>query len=379
MAQMNYLNLADTYGRGVAEKEAESFNALKVDALKSEQKRAQQQFSADQQRANTEMLLAGIQNIKRNPQAVSQVASQLAQAGVLDKSQVPQLLQGFQANPQAAMQELDKMEAGLMTALGQSPAAAPADPNSIREYKYAVEQGFTGTFADWKDNNKGGVTVNQFPAPQAGYRYNLDDQGRPVSMSPMPGGPVEREELAAKEKETRRREQETRAADLMVDEIDRAFERISPSREGVPATGKPGALMAAAPSFIKAGSNRAQLESIVETITANIGFNRLQQMRANSPTGGALGNVSDGERRALNATAGNLDPSQPDYMFAYNLSRLYNQYNDTIHGKGQWAGRMMAPESDYRVIYEDPSPEKLARFYQGHGYLPPGFTLPDGQ
>jgi len=62
------------------------------------------------------------------------------------------------------------------------------------------------------------------------------------------------------------------------------------------------------------GSPPKTLASDLKTIKSNIGFDKLQQMRENSPTGGALGQVSDRENELLQSVMGNLDqdlaPSQ---------------------------------------------------------------------
>lgn len=50
-----------------------------------------------------------------------------------------------------------------------------------------------------------------------------------------------------------------------------------------------------------------KLEAILNTVRANIGFDALTEMRKNSPTGGALGNVSDYEGKTLQSTIASLD------------------------------------------------------------------------
>lgn len=57
-----------------------------------------------------------------------------------------------------------------------------------------------------------------------------------------------------------------------------------------------------------------ELNNYIKTIQSNIGFDKLQNMRDNSPTGGALGNVSDNENRLLAATQGALDPGQKEQL-----------------------------------------------------------------
>jgi hypothetical protein len=55
------------------------------------------------------------------------------------------------------------------------------------------------------------------------------------------------------------------------------------------------------------GSPPKRLAGYLNTIRANVAFNELQQMRRNSPTGGALGNVSDADMRLLQSTLATLD------------------------------------------------------------------------
>ena len=81
-----------------------------------------------------------------------------------------------------------------------------------------------------------------------------------------------------------------------------------------------GSLLSALP-----GSDANTLKNELQTIKANIGFQALQEMRANSPTGGALGNVANQELEALQATIGSLDQSQDTDVLRKNLTTLKAQ------------------------------------------------------
>ena len=60
--------------------------------------------------------------------------------------------------------------------------------------------------------------------------------------------------------------------------------------------------------FLDIGGTEARnLSKTIETVSATIGFDRLQRMRDESPTGGALGQVAVQELEALRATMGSLD------------------------------------------------------------------------
>ena len=83
-----------------------------------------------------------------------------------------------------------------------------------------------------------------------------------------------------------------------------------------------------------AGTPAHDLSSLVDTVKANIGFDQLQAMRNASPTGGALGQVSDTENKLLQGVLGSLSTSQSPAQFVYNMKRLKNVYLDIVHGKG---------------------------------------------
>jgi len=67
-----------------------------------------------------------------------------------------------------------------------------------------------------------------------------------------------------------------------------------------------------------------------ETIRSNIGFDRLQRMREESPTGGALGQVAVQELNALQASLGSLKTSQSADQLIRNLERLETQYQQSM-------------------------------------------------
>lgn len=91
-----------------------------------------------------------------------------------------------------------------------------------------------------------------------------------------------------------------------------------------------GSLLASIP-----GSSAMDLKSTITTIKANIGFDRLQRMRAESPTGGALGQVAVQELVALQSTIANLDTAQSTEQFKANMKIAMNQYDSWLRKWGQ--------------------------------------------
>lgn len=165
------------------------------------------------------------------------------------------------------------------------------------------------------------VNVNNEGSIPSGFSAVRDPQGNLIRYEPVPGGPADTSEeaaLAAEGKET--------SANLVLDEISIARELIEGQSVLSPATG----LLGGAASVVN--STRAgALNNRLTTIKANIGFDKLQAMRDASPTGGALGQVSEFENRLLQAVFGSLEQSQSEADVLYNLSRLEEIYSRIIH------------------------------------------------
>ncbi len=77
-------------------------------------------------------------------------------------------------------------------------------------------------------------------------------------------------------------------------------------------------------------SDARALKAKIETIRANIGFDALQEMRQNSPTGGALGAVSDYEGGLLQGTLAKLDTGLDTANFLANLDRVQEARHQTL-------------------------------------------------
>ena len=67
------------------------------------------------------------------------------------------------------------------------------------------------------------------------------------------------------------------------------------------------------------------LSNKVDTLKANLSFDRLQKMRDESKTGGALGQVSNIELRLLGSALASLDPASKD--FAQQLKKVEDSYS----------------------------------------------------
>ena len=143
----------------------------------------------------------------------------------------------------------------------------------------------------------------------------------------------------ANEAKNQQKQTDENAGFIVNDDVDIAMEILGSDADGVlanlfkfdlPAAGGLGNMLKNAPFDTDAKALRGRLE----TIQANIGFDKLQNMRDLSPTGGALGQVSERELAFLQSTFGSLEQSLSSRDLYYNLGRLQYYYNNLIHGKG---------------------------------------------
>jgi hypothetical protein len=95
----------------------------------------------------------------------------------------------------------------------------------------------------------------------------------------------------------------------MLNKIDSALKKV-----GFMTTAIPGAVAGKVP-----GTDAYDLRAEVQTIQANFGFQELAQMRASSPTGGALGSIAVKELELLQSAVQNLDPNQSTEQLRKNL------------------------------------------------------------
>lgn len=102
---------------------------------------------------------------------------------------------------------------------------------------------------------------------------------------------------------------------IVTGKVDDAISMISPMTTGA------GAYL----SNVK-GTRAFNLARTIDTIQANIGFDTLQAMRDASPTGGALGQVSEREIALLQSTISSLDTGQDALTLENNLNEVKEHY-----------------------------------------------------
>lgn len=189
---------------------------------------------------------------------------------------------------------------------------------------------------------RGGTTTNvnvpNQPIIKGDFIYSTGEDGK-VTATVIEGSKTDIQRKAAEkkqetldEKKERQKESKKSTADIVLEDIDRAKKIIKDNP--ILTTGIFGNLLkdvGAIEIFTKGNINPAtDLAALLSTIQANIGFDRLDRMRQESPTGGALGQVAVKELDFLQATLGSLSQSQSSKQLIANLERLSDQYKSLI-------------------------------------------------
>jgi hypothetical protein len=102
------------------------------------------------------------------------------------------------------------------------------------------------------------------------------------------------------------------------------------------------------------GTPAHDLGKTLDTVRSNIGFDKLQEMRANSPTGGALGQVSEMENKLLQSVWSSVEQSQSQDQLNENLEKVRRQVKES------WDRIKAAYKKEYGVDYDDSQPAKTA-------------------
>ncbi len=205
-----------------------------------------------------------------------------------------------------------------------------------KQYDMALKQGYTGGVVDFiRDTraSRNNVTINsgatgpQIGTIPPGFQAVRDvgpDGKETISMSAIPGGPADIKAQEQADKAEQRQGQANRQFDVVQEDIGRAINLIN--SDGLPTTGLIGSVASAIP-----GTDAFSLGELLKGLEANISFNRLNEMRQSSPTGGALGNVTERELSLLGAVYGSVRQANSAEELMFNLRRLSDLFDQIVH------------------------------------------------
>ena len=166
----------------------------------------------------------------------------------------------------------------------------------------------------------------------------LDDPMKAAEMALEFQG--EARERATEQAETERTEANRRqfveqTARTAITSIDEAIQLSTGSGDPTGVTGTTGLLSTV--TGLRPGSPTRRLEAKLDTIRALVGFDQLQKLREMSPTGGALGQVTERELAFLQSVQGSLDRLQGEQDLDVVLNRIRESYQrllDAVHQEG---------------------------------------------
>lgn len=161
------------------------------------------------------------------------------------------------------------------------------------------------------------------------------DNPKPASifMSPYQSASIDLKtqevEMKRREAEAKRREADAASQQAQKDQAEKArtiSQKIDDALNMVGATtaGFGGSLMGKVP-----GSGATDLQGVLDTIKANLGFDQLMTLKSGSKNGSSgLGALSENEMRLLTSLVESLDRSQSPQQLAQNLTNLKNKYSE---------------------------------------------------
>ena len=202
------------------------------------------------------------------------------------------------------------------TALMRNAISAGLKPGTEEYRKYILSGGDvygTGAPVEFGTLDKGTMMVQ-----------GRDEQGNlTYRVVPIPGSKAATDAEQILSAKDASREGSIRTAGVVLTNIDAAQEKIKNSK--LPIAGFFGNQLKEI-----AGTSATDVSALVTTIKSNIGFDKLQAMREASPTGGALGQVSNQEIDFLQSTLNNLNQRQSQPQFESQLQILENIYLQMI-------------------------------------------------
>ena len=249
----------------------------------------------------------------------------MVKAGTLDPKQAAAQLFAEAGERRAfeRQKELARFQAGLKgtkdTALIRNAIAAGLKEGTPEFKRYITSGGDI--------YSQETALLANLPKPPTGMNYEFErgasGEVTGYKLVPMRGSKQEREAVQAAEAAQAAEAGQLKTAGIIAGNIDAIQEKLKTST--LPIAGFAGFQLSKI-----AGTEAYDVKALTETIKANIGFDKLQAMRDASPTGGALGQVSNQEISFLQSTLNNLDQAQSQAQFAEQLDILERQYNETM-------------------------------------------------
>lgn len=239
------------------------------------------------------------------------------------------------------MGEVIKDASGKLIASG-----VPKDTRSnlLKGYQDAVRYGYKGSIEDFAKINRSGTTVNiggdtDFgPVPEGSRRVKRivpktpeNPEGIVYEIVPLKGSKEYMKQKELKEKKKGAQEEAERALFTVNRDIEGALSFMNQTKDDLIQPTRAGAVLKELP-LIRGYTDAGRLENYLESIGSRISISALNTMRKNSPTGGALGSVTERELKMLRDSYGTLDQYGDPQLLEERLIDLQRIFHEVVHG-----------------------------------------------
>lgn len=257
-----------------------------------------------------------------------------AQGGGFTPEQISRMQIARNANPEEFGKNFSEnfgfntaSEGSVYSRFGQDPSkvaktATPIDPidAGIRQQN-ADASTMTAEAAMLRAKNPSPMVVNNMgdgvdtrpltDKPSKDYQRVWDEESGTYRDEVIPGTSTARDNELLNSKAFQALQANQEQFDAIMTNIDAADELIGPMTAGVG-------------SYLEGvrGTPARNLSARMETVKANIGFDKLNEMRQTSPTGGALGQVTERELNFLQSVRGSLDEGQSPAQLRETLGEI---------------------------------------------------------
>ena len=215
-------------------------------------------------------------------------------------------------------------QAKRIAALDASKFRLEQETKKIEAEKSTKQEGFTLSAGQKRYDSKGNLIASSAPETATGDSSSWVDliKSGQASLSDVPSDLRNSvaQNLSSSATLSQKSKDAINQAGVVINKINTVLPMISNMTTGL--IGKASANIPNTPAY--------NLEREIDTIKANVGFSALQAMRNASPTGGALGQVSEQENRLLQATLGSLDIGQSPEQLKQNLNNIMTHFNNLI-------------------------------------------------
>lgn len=238
--------------------------------------------------------------------------------------------------------KIDELKNGIhgLMAAGQvyGILASSDSPSNVREWQYynSLSPEQKAEYLTMKRANPaidlGGQTIipnpaNPAGAPNAVFQETLSPADQPENAGAKAGAVMSAQKTEEKMANKSKAQNALASYETQVGLVNNAIVDAEEAIKSGAATGWANMALGALPD-----TQARRLNNALETIKANLGFDKIQAMRDASPTGGALGAPSDFEQRLLQAVNGSLDPKQADQL-QKNLATIKELYPKLLQEK----------------------------------------------